>query len=221
MKASCPASAPHTSARAVDRLGTASPSPLYTVLYTVQMSKGADTQTLSRDRILRVALELIERDGLSGLSMRRLAQELDVWPMAVYHYFRDKGELLDAIAASTAASVDLPTAGDSWREQLRALLKGAHEAMARDPAGMGGSLARAFLTPEALRLSESALAILVRAGLPKREAASVWRMLWSYTYGFAMFEIAPTADETRRRTRAAIAALDDDEFPTLLDAAAE
>jgi hypothetical protein len=86
---------------------------------------------------------------------------------------------------------------------------------------MGGSLARAFLTPEALRLSESALTILLEAGLDKREAASAWRLLWSYTYGFAMFEIAPTPDETRRRTRTAIAALADEEFPTLLSTAAE
>src|SRR3954467_4211643 len=185
MKTTCPMSAHQASARAVDRLGITFPlRPLYTVLYTVQMDKGADSG-LSRERIVGVALELIERDGLRALSMRRLAQELDVWPMAVYHYFRDKGELLDAIAASTAASVDLPTAGDPWGVRLRALLKGAHGARARAPAGMGGSLARAFLTPEALRLSESALAILVRAGLPKREAASGWRARGGYTYALA------------------------------------
>jgi AcrR family transcriptional regulator len=185
------------------------------------MSRPAATPALSRERILRVALALIERQGLGALSMRRLAQELDVWPTAVYHYFRDKGELLDAIAASTAGSVELPVAGDSWREQLRGLLTGAQMAMARDPAGMGGSLARAFLTPEALRLSESALTILRDAGLDGREAASAWRALWSFTYGFAMFEIAATPEETRRRTRTAIAALADDEFPTLLETAAE
>src|SRR3954452_13576666 len=220
MNATCPARAAHTSARVVDRPGTFSPIPwLYTVQYAVQMRKSADPPQLSRDRILEVALELIEREGLRALSMRRLAQELDVWPMAVYHWFRDKDELLDAIAASTAAAVPVPGAGESWRDRLRELLRGAHRAMAHDPAGMGGSLARAFLTPEALRLSESALAILLRAGLPRREAASAWRMLWSYTYGFAMFEIAATPEETRRRTRAAIAGLADNEFPTLLDMA--
>jgi len=164
---------------------------------------------------------MIEREGLGALSMRRLAQELDVWPMSLYRYFRDKDELLDAIAAHTAGAVPLPSDAESWRDQLRSLLDGAREAMARDPAGIGGSLARAFLTPEALRLSESALSILEGAGLAKAEAASAWRALWSYTYGFAMFRVAPTPEETRRATRAAIAVLPDDDYPTLLEASAE
>ncbi len=186
------------------------------------MSKRADpTVPLSRERILGAALDVIDREGLSALSMRRLAQELDVWPMSVYRYFRDKDELLDAIAARAAADVPLPSDAESWREQLRALLGGAREAMAHDPAGIGGSLARAFLTPEALRLSESGLSILEGAGLTRAEAASAWRALWSYTYGFAMFRVAPTAGETLRATRAAIAVLPDDDYPTLLASAGE
>jgi AcrR family transcriptional regulator len=184
------------------------------------MSKPAPPP-LSRERIVDAASRLIQRDGLSALSMRRLAQELDVWPMAVYHWFRDKEALLDAVAASTAGSIELPSADEPWREQLRTLLHGAHEAMARDPAGMGASLARAFLAPEAMRLSEAALAILVQAGLSTREAASAWRALWSYTYGFATFRLGAEPDEVRRRTRTAIAGLADDEFPTLLDAVGE
>ena len=45
---------------------------------------------LSRERIVEAALGIVEREGLGALSMRRLAQELDVWPMSVYRYFRDK-----------------------------------------------------------------------------------------------------------------------------------
>lgn len=185
------------------------------------MGKRADTPQLSRERILEAALEVIDRDGMSAFSMRRLAQQLDVWPMTVYRYFRDKDELLDAIAAHTAGAVPVPSDAADWREQLHALLDGAREAMARDPSGIGGSLARAFLTPEALRLSEAALTILEAAGLSKAEAASAWRALWSYTYGFAMFHVAPTPDETRRATRAAIAVLPDDDYPALLASANE
>src|SRR3954454_6409411 len=223
MNATCPASATHTSARAVDRPGTiALPCPVYSVQYGIPMSKRADPAVpLSRERILRAARDVIDREGLGALSMRRLAQALDVWPMSVYRYFRDKDELLDAIAARAAADVPLPSDAQSWRAQLRALLDGARRAMARDPAGIGGSLARAFLTPEALRLSEAALSILGAAGLAKGEAASAWRALWSYTYGFAMFRVAPTADETLRATRAAIAVLPDEDYPALLSAAGE
>jgi AcrR family transcriptional regulator len=64
---------------------------------------------LSRERILQVALAIAEREGIESLSMRRLAQELDVWPMSVYRYFQDKDALLDAMAAGAAAGVTRPS----------------------------------------------------------------------------------------------------------------
>src|SRR3954451_8011577 len=79
-----------------NEIGLADPS-VYTVQYKVQVAEGR--QQLSRERILGAAAELAGRDGLESLSMRRLAQELDVWPMSVYRYFRDKDELVDAVAA--------------------------------------------------------------------------------------------------------------------------
>lgn len=150
--------------------------------------------------------------------MRRLAQELDVWPMSVYRYFRDKDELLDALAASSASTIVAPPAGASWREQMVELLRQARFAMS---AGTGSRLPRAFLTPGVLHLSEAGLAILDRAGLSKKDAAEAWRVLWSYTFGFATFVIAPTAADARRRTRSALAALPDDEYPALTAGADE
>ena len=182
------------------------------------MGKTEPSAPMSRERILRAAVAVSEREGIGALSMRRLAQELDVWPMALYHYFR---ELLDAIAAHAAGELSLPAPAESWREQLRALLHAAREAMERDPARLGGSLARAFLTPEGLRLSEAALAILEDAGFDRREAASAWRSLWSYAFGYATFRLADTPEETLRTARGAIAALPDDDYPALLAAVRE
>ncbi|HEV3229735.1 MAG TPA: TetR/AcrR family transcriptional regulator C-terminal domain-containing protein [Solirubrobacteraceae bacterium] len=178
---------------------------------------------LSRERILRVARQLVDREGLGALSMRRLAQELDVWPMSVYRYFQDKDALLDALAADAAEAIPVPTAGApmpsagaSWRTQLHSLLGDARTAIGEDPSGIGSRLARAFFTPGALRVSEAGLRILRAAGFDATEAASAWRALWSYTFGFAIFRVAPTATETLRQARTAIAALPDDEYPTLL-----
>jgi AcrR family transcriptional regulator len=173
---------------------------------------------LSRERILGVARQLVDQEGMNALSMRRLAQELDVWPMSVYRYFQDKDELLDALAESAAEAIPLPSGDESWRIQLTALLNDARTAVGQDPSGIGGRLARAFLTPGALRVSEAAMRILQSAGFEPAEAASAWRALWSYTFGFATFRIGPTASETLRHTRTAIAALPDEEYPTLLGA---
>jgi AcrR family transcriptional regulator len=173
---------------------------------------------LSRDRILDAARRVVTKDGLDALSMRRLAQELDVWPMSIYRYFRDKEELLDAVAATLAGTLRTPSADRPWREQLRDLLDQVRAAMA---AETGGRLPRAFLTPELLRFSELGLTILRGAGFSADGAASAWRAVWSYTYGFATFALAPTEAEARRRARSALAALPAEDYPALTGAADE
>src|SRR4051812_49753279 len=75
----------------------------------------AQPSGLSRERILEVALELAAADGVEALSMRRLAQELDVWPMSVYRYFQDKDALLDAMAADLIEQLPALPEGGSWR----------------------------------------------------------------------------------------------------------
>ena len=72
-----------------------------------------------------------------------------------------------------------------------------------------------------LALSEAGLTILGQAGFSKRNAAGAWRALWSYTFGFATFALAPTEQEARRRTLSALAALPDEEYPALSNAADE
>jgi TetR/AcrR family tetracycline transcriptional repressor len=148
---------------------------------------------LSRERILAAARVVVEGEGLEALSMRRLAQELDVWPMSVYRYFRDKDELVDAVAASSAEAFELPSRRGSWRTQMRHLLGDARARLAADPAGLASRLPRTFFEPGSLRLSEAGMAILLSAGFSEREAASAWRALWSYTFGFATFTVAPVA----------------------------
>ena len=125
--------------------------------------------------------------------MRRLAQELDVWPMSVYRYFRDKDELVDAVASSSAEGFELPSRRGSWRTQMTHLLGDARARLAADPAGLASRLPRTFFEPGSLRLSEAGMAILVSAGFSERDAASAWRTLWSYTFGFATFSVAPVA----------------------------
>jgi AcrR family transcriptional regulator len=173
--------------------------------------RGSQPTGLSRERILRVALDVAGGEGIDALSMRRLAQELDVWPMSVYRYFEDKDALLDAMAAVAAGEIAGPARGGSWRDQMQALLTDASRGIASSP-GVAARLPRAFLEPSALRLPEAGMAILTRAGLPAAEAASVWRTLWSYTFGFATFRV-----ESARRVRAALAALPEDEYPFLVE----
>ncbi|MDQ6915440.1 MAG: TetR/AcrR family transcriptional regulator C-terminal domain-containing protein, partial [Actinomycetota bacterium] len=97
----------------------------------------------------------------------------------------------------------------------------AQRTIAADPSGLAARLPRAFLTPGGLRLPEAGLAILDRAGFAAPEAVSAWRALWSYTFGFATFDVAPAGEEGLRRARTAIAALPDDRYPSVRAAAGE
>src|SRR5262245_40544846 len=74
---------------------------------------------LSRERILEASLRLVDTAGLDGLSMRRLAAELGVDPMAVYHYFRGKRAILLALVESVFAGMPAPDPGAPWQRQLR------------------------------------------------------------------------------------------------------
>lgn len=131
---------------------------------------------LSRERILEAALGLAERDGLEALSMRRLAQELDVWPMSIYRYFQDKEALLDALGEVAAARIRTPSARGSWRSQLTGLLRQARQVFITHPAG------------SRLRLGEApaGVEILREAGFGPAEAARAWQALLSYTAGAAL-----------------------------------
>jgi TetR/AcrR family transcriptional regulator, tetracycline repressor protein len=173
--------------------------------------KQAAKERLSRERVLDAARELVQRDGLDALSMRRLAQRLDVWPMSIYTYFRDKDELLDALAESAAEQLAVPAPGARapWRTQMGELLDEARRVLGDDPGGLATRLPRAMLAPGLLRLSEAGLAILTRAGFGERAAASAWRALLGYTFGFALTSVGT------RDARGAVAALPDEEFPAL------
>jgi AcrR family transcriptional regulator len=166
-------------------------------------------QRLSREAILGAAQGIVEEEGLDSLSMRRLAQRLDVWPMSIYTYFRDKDELLDALAESAVERVNLPSGRASWRNQLKALLHEARRVLGSDQSGLASRLPRAMLSPGLLKLSEAGLGILAGAGFGTKDAAGAWRALLSYTFGFA------TTSLPARDTRMAIAALPDDEHPAL------
>jgi AcrR family transcriptional regulator len=135
---------------------------------------------LTRGRITQTALELVAADGLEALSMRRLAQELDVWPMSVYRHFRDKEDLLDAVASASAADMTLPAGGGSWRETLGALAVEARGALTRQPRELRQ---RTLLSPGLLRLSDAALMALREAGFSPDGAAGAWGTLLAYVIG--------------------------------------
>jgi AcrR family transcriptional regulator len=93
---------------------------------------------LSRERVLRAAIEIADSNGIESLTMRRLAEELDAEAMSLYYYVASKEELLDGIADAVVAEIndvvgalEVPSAGANWKAAVRQRILSAREVMLR------------------------------------------------------------------------------------------
>ena len=138
------------------------------------------TQALSRERLVAAALALVQDEGLDGLSMRALAERLDVKASSLYWHVRDRKELLELVGESFLESVPRPRSpGDGWRAGFVAVT-----AALGDRAGKQNDAARILLeVPEVFTQSEVFGALkghLVSAGVPEADASEVALMAMTY-----------------------------------------
>jgi TetR/AcrR family transcriptional regulator, tetracycline repressor protein len=143
----------------------------------------AERNPLSRERIVETSFGLLEREGWEALSMRRLAQELDVWPMAVYRYFRDKDELVDALVDHAIHKMDVPSGDGAWRERLHAILGAARAALDGLPPELRTRLASMLFAPGAPGLATAGAETLASAGFAPDESARAWSTLGAFATG--------------------------------------
>jgi AcrR family transcriptional regulator len=88
---------------------------------------------LSKDRVLRAAVSLADRDGIASLSMRNLSEELGVVPMALYKHVVDKEELLDGMIDVVVGEIDPPVSGADWKSAIRQRILSARRTFRRHP----------------------------------------------------------------------------------------
>ena len=161
---------------------------------------------LSREGIISAAVELADRDGLAGLSMRRLAQHLGVDAMSIYYHLRDKdtllGEMVDAVAAEIAAAPD-PEPGP-WTDRLRSLIMRARRTMLRHPWAVRVLESRDTPTPALLLHIERVLAVLRAGGCSVGLSHHALHLLGSRILGFSqdLFDDSPDPAATPETTAA-------------------
>jgi AcrR family transcriptional regulator len=147
--------------------------------------------TLDRDRIAAVALALIDSLGLDGCSMRRLGQELGVEAMALYHHFKSKGELLDAVQELLISEIELPDpASGPPIERIRRNIRSYRQIALRHPRAFMLLAARRFNTPRAFDIYERMLTMYADCGLAPREQAYWFRLLGGFVNGAGMAYVA-------------------------------
>ncbi|SEF93955.1 transcriptional regulator, TetR family [Actinacidiphila yanglinensis] len=127
---------------------------------------------LNRDELVATALGVIDAEGLEAVTIRRVAQQHDVTPMALYRHFPDKDGLLDAIAERLLDEVEVPEADDRpWHEQLEDLLSGVLDSLRPHPNAAVLLINRIVASEAGLDLTERVLTQLEAAGMDVQQAA--------------------------------------------------
>ena len=179
-------------------------------------------RSLTRERVVAEALTVISADGAQALSMRALASRLGVVPGALYRHVRSKEQLYDLILDAVLAEVDCQTdPALPWTAQVTALAHRLRAVLENHPGIAALLKTRDPLGPASLALAEAFLAPLHAAGLPGRQAALAFRLIYDYTLGFALADPTSPAEQrlrdgaTRQQLHAFLRALPADRFPAL------
>lgn len=179
---------------------------------------------LSKQRVVVEAVRLADREGVAGLSMRRLAVALGAGAMSLYHYVANKDELLDAMIDVVFEEIELPSEDIDWQSAMRQRSVSARQVLARHPWAIGLMESRTSPGPANLRHREAVTACLRKAGFTVVMATHANWLLDSYVYGFALQEASlpfDTPDEFADMAEDVyLPQLPPDEFPYLYESAA-
>jgi TetR/AcrR family tetracycline transcriptional repressor len=189
---------------------------------------------LTREAVVARALEIGTAEGLEAVSLRRLAQELGVTPMALYRHVRDKQDLINAMTETVLADMR-PTAGIrpemTWIERVRLAIDNYKGQMDARPLALPLSIAYTGEGPPSFwRVLEELLAVLLDAGFERRQAIILIRVVSNLLAGYLLLFQQGTAspatqpdahqiDLLRRRFALTQLSLPRDEFPNLVQSA--
>ncbi|PPK97893.1 regulatory TetR family protein [Kineococcus xinjiangensis] len=161
---------------------------------------GAGRAPLSRDRVLRAAVVLADRAGLEALSMRSLAQELGVVPMALYKHVANKEQLLDGMVDAVVAEIEPPADDADWRTVVRGCVLSARRALLRHPWAVRVIETRSSPTPGVLAHLDSVVGTFRAGGFSVDLTHHVMHALGSRVWGFTqeVFPSPPPPDPEAR-----------------------
>lgn len=173
---------------------------------------------MSRERVLRAAINIADAQGIESLSMRKLARELGVEAMTLYYYVANKNDLLEGMADLVAEQIELPSGDVDWREAIRTRAASAHAVLVRhhwaSPLWM-----RVMIGPARMRYMDSALGVYRRAGLSPASTELAFHAVENHIVGYALQEVSfpLEADDLADAARAFMEKLPADDYPHLVE----
>jgi AcrR family transcriptional regulator len=200
------------------------PPPTSATGRTAEGSGPSPNGKVTRERVLACALEIIDRDGVEGLSMRGLARALGRDPMTLYRHAANKADLLDGVAESILAQLTVDATDTDWAAQLRTVARDYRRLALAHPRAVPLLVTRPAATPLALRPHgtlrplEDLLTLLTRTGFSGAEALHIYRALFGFLHGHVLNELqelVDNPDETDDTLRLGLHRLPIREFPLL------
>lgn len=145
---------------------------------------------IDRDDVLRAGLLVAERDGIDGLTMAAVADELDVTPMALYRHVGNRAGLLDGIVELLVSrTTSTAPTGATWQDQLRHGAEQLRETAHRYPNTFPLLLRLPATTDVARRRRDEVQEVLARAGVPRDQVARLERLISTLYLGYLVSEV--------------------------------
>jgi AcrR family transcriptional regulator len=141
---------------------------------------------LSRRTVLGAAVALADQAGIDSLSMRSLAQALDVVPMALYKHVANKEELLDGMVDVVIGEIDAMALGEEWRSAVRHRILSSRSALLRHPWASQVIKSRTSPTPQVLQYMDSMIGMFREGGFSVDLTHHVMHALGSRMWGFTL-----------------------------------
>lgn len=147
----------------------------------------AAREPVTRERAVRLAVELADSGGIESVSMRKLATELGITPMSLYYHVKSKDDILDGMLDAVYAEMHMPGVEVAWRTAMLERARSTREVLARHPWAISLD-ARTSPGPATLGHLDATIGVLRAAGFSMPLVGHAMSLLDSYAQGFAMQE---------------------------------
>ena len=179
---------------------------------------------LSKERVLRAAVEFADAHGIEALSMRRLAKELGVEAMSLYNHVANKDEILGGIVEIVASEVEVPSDPANWKTSIRQSAISAHDAFIRHRWSCSLMTSTPSVVPSRMRWMEGVLATLREAGFSPNLTHHAYHALDSHITGFTLWQVSfpfDTREELLDLAEDFLKLIPADEYPYVIEHAQE
>ena len=179
---------------------------------------------LTAARVIAGAIDVADEVGMERLTIRKLARELDVKPMTLYHHVANKEAILDGMVDIVFSEISKPPEDCNWKMAMGRRSFSARNVLARHPWAVPLMESRTTPGPETLSHHDAVIGCLRRGGFSIEMTAHAYALIDSYVYGFALQEAnlpATGGEQMAELAKSIIKPLPAGEYPHLMELTAE